>query len=265
MDRKKIMEALIQIGMDAKPVISHPAYQTGILFVLTFGLLINDNVSSIVLSRRAYTNFDETISQAVTEFVEETTEMAIEETATTLETLEAPLTTAEAVQSTIEETSEAPATTVETLEVSSSTTSITSDASSNATQTTVEETITEAVSTEAPTTKYEEYGFTQREYILLCNVVAQEYGADRTPVKEKAKVVEVVLNRVASEDYPDTIYEVITQPYQFTGSENYSELTTYSDRVTDSVIEAVDWYLENSWSNHGYTCFYGDGECNYFS
>ena len=58
---------------------------------------------------------------------------------------------------------------------------------------------------------------TEEERILLCNVVGNEYGADFVPTAEKAKVVAVVMNRVYSELYPNTIYEVLTQPYQFSG------------------------------------------------
>lgn len=106
---------------------------------------------------------------------------------------------------------------------------------------------------------------TESEYIMLCNCVAYEYGADWIDVAEKAKVVEVIMNRVYSNQFPSTIYEVLTQPYQFSGIWNYVNLGTYSNKVTESVKAAVDYYFANpDLYNHGYIRFEGDGQRNYF-
>ena len=106
---------------------------------------------------------------------------------------------------------------------------------------------------------------TQNEYYMLCNVVAHEYGSDWVSDYDKALVVEVVMNRVKSSLYPDTIYGVLTQPYQFSGAWSYVNLGTYSYQVTESCKRAVDLYLSDpSQFNHGYTSFYGDGYRNYF-
>ncbi|MBR7084752.1 MAG: cell wall hydrolase [Oscillospiraceae bacterium] len=104
-----------------------------------------------------------------------------------------------------------------------------------------------------------------REYILLCNCVAHEAGSDVITIENKAKVVEVVMNRVASSEFPNTIYGVITQKYQFSGSSTYADCTTYTRKVTDNVKAAVDLYFADpSAFNHGYKYFYGDGSQNHF-
>lgn len=105
----------------------------------------------------------------------------------------------------------------------------------------------------------------EQDYILLCNCVAYEYGADYVSVYDKALVAEVVMNRVNSSVYPDNIYDVITQPYQFTGCQTYADLGTFSSKVSDSVKAAVDLYLSDpSRFDHGYIGFWGDGYANHF-
>lgn len=102
---------------------------------------------------------------------------------------------------------------------------------------------------------------TETERILLCNLVGREYGSDWVSVYEKAKVVAVVMNRVNDPNFPNTIYEVLTQPYQFSGyTPNYS----YTYQVTDSVVQAVDYYFAHPEEFGSYKYFYGDGTYNYF-
>ena len=103
---------------------------------------------------------------------------------------------------------------------------------------------------------------TETERILLCNLVGREYGSDYVPIPEKAKVVAVVMNRVNSPLFPNTIYEVLTQPYQFSG---YIASDEYSYQVTDSVIEAVDYYFAHTEEFGDWLYFEGDGYLNYFS
>ncbi|MDE5565208.1 MAG: cell wall hydrolase [Oscillospiraceae bacterium] len=105
----------------------------------------------------------------------------------------------------------------------------------------------------------------ESDYILLCNAVAHEAGANSISAVDKAKVVEVIMNRVYSPSYPNTIYEVLTQKYQFSGSSSYVDLSTYSSKVTDMVKESVDLYFADpSAFNEGYLSFTGDGVRNYF-
>ena len=135
--------------------------------------------------------------------------------------------------------------------------------------TTVTTTVTEAPVTTTPapaeTTPARAVSVTEREYIMLCNVVGHEYGADWVPVEEKALVAEVIMNRVNSPAFPNTVYAVLTQKGQFAGIEYLIEMETYSHYVTDSVREAVDLYLSDpSQFDHGYLFFNGDGRRNYF-
>lgn len=139
----------------------------------------------------------------------------------------------------------------------------------------VTEPVTEAV-TETPTEADEvidvtvdetsSLPITDAEYIILCNAVAHEAGCNWIDEYDKAKVVEVIMNRVNSSRFPNTIEAVLTQPYQFSGSSSYVYLGTYSAYVTPSVKNAVTLYFTEPESfTHGYLSFYGDGYRNYFS
>ena len=106
---------------------------------------------------------------------------------------------------------------------------------------------------------------TDEEYIWLCNVVGHEYGSDWIDESEKAKVVEVIMNRVNDPRFPDTIWDVLTQPNQFSGLEWTLYLGDFSYQVTPSVKAAVDMYLEHPEDfDHGYLGFWGDGSMNHF-
>ena len=119
-----------------------------------------------------------------------------------------------------------------------------------------------APQTEAPSTAL---GVSDSDYILLCNAVAHEAGSNWITATEKAKVVEVIMNRVDSSKYPNTIYGVLTQKNQFSGASTYVNLGKFSSKVTDLVKAGVDLYLADpSQFNHGYFGFWGDGKQNHF-
>ena len=103
---------------------------------------------------------------------------------------------------------------------------------------------------------------TDYERTLLRNVVANEYGSDYVPVAEKAKVVAVVMNRVNSPQFPNTIEAVLTQRYQFSG---YWACSYEWSSVTDSVREAVNYYFAHPDEFGNWLYFEGDGTWNYFS
>lgn len=112
---------------------------------------------------------------------------------------------------------------------------------------------------------FDDFTITAEDYILLCNCVAHEAGSDWYSDWDKAKVVEVIFNRMWSSAFPGTIYEVITQPNQFTGSADYANLDGYSYEVTSLCCDGVDLYLSNpDLFNEGYLFFYGDDDANYF-
>lgn len=131
----------------------------------------------------------------------------------------------------------------------------------------------EAIIEESYDCEYSEYNdetisdncLTDYEYIMLCNAVAYEAGSDWIPTSEKAKVAEVIMNRVTSPEFPDTIYDVLTQEGQFVGVWHYVTLTDYSYKVTEDVKSAVNMALESDYINHGYLFFEGDGTQNYFT
>lgn len=106
---------------------------------------------------------------------------------------------------------------------------------------------------------------TEEERIYLCNTVAYEYGSDCVPLYDKACVVATVMNRVHDGGWtnglPSTVYNVLTAPYQY----NPVYATPYySYNVTQSCIDAVEYYFEHQGDFPHYTSFWGDGRYNYF-
>ena len=75
---------------------------------------------------------------------------------------------------------------------------------------------------------------TAGEYEEFCRVVMNEAGGESYSCQ--VAVAETVINRINSDDYPDTLMEVLNQPYQYSHYENGD--------VTDSVREAVAQVLE---------------------
>ena len=98
---------------------------------------------------------------------------------------------------------------------------------------------------------------TEEEIILLRKIVSYEYGSDWVPVYEKAKVVNGVMNRVYDSRFPDTIYDVLTQPGQFPGFYTYG---TYY--MSDSIIASVDYYFAHTDEFDNSNSWYADG-CGY--
>ena len=121
--------------------------------------------------------------------------------------------------------------------------------------------------TNAATSEMSQYALpiSDEDFILLCNAVAHEAGSCWISETDKAKIVEVIMNRVSSPIYPDTIYGVLTQRNQFSGASSYVNLGTFSSAVTESVKSAVLLYFADpSQFNDGYLSFYGNGSQNIF-
>lgn len=107
---------------------------------------------------------------------------------------------------------------------------------------------------------------TKSTYVLLCNCVAYEANLSNIPMYEKAAVVEVIMNRVSSKNFPNSVKAVITQNGQFSGASSYTKSKDFTDKVTDEVKEAVSYYLNNKkLFNQGYLYFRGNGSYNFFS
>lgn len=165
--------------------------------------------------------------------------------------------------STTTATTTAPVTTT-----SEETTTTTTSETTTTTTTTTSATTTTSVTTTAPvtTTVKSSLPITDSEFVILCNVVAHEAGCSWITEYDKAKVVEVIMNRVYSPLFPNTITAVLSQPYQFTGAPSYAFNGTYVPYCTESVKNAVRLYFSDpSQFNHGYFYFWGDGYQNHFS
>ena len=105
------------------------------------------------------------------------------------------------------------------------------------------------------------YKVSKGDFVQLCNLLGREYGADYIPVQEKAAVIQTVMNRVMSPNFPNTVQGVIEQPGQYEGflSRGY-----YSDKVTESVRLAVLGCLNGEFtSRYTVTSMYAlYGECD---
>ena len=115
------------------------------------------------------------------------------------------------------------------------------------------------------------YELDEDDINILTNVV---YGEARGLNNlERSAVVWCILNRVDSDKFPNTIYEVITAPNQFEG---YSSTRKASGEVWEScrelVIDVLTRYNKekDGWENVGrtlpedYYYFWGDGKHNHF-
>ena len=87
---------------------------------------------------------------------------------------------------------------------------------------TSEQTNTEAGETETPSTYQNRWNITltQEEIDLLAKIVWLESGGE--PAEGQEAVVEVIFNRIASDKYPNTLYDVLSQknPVQFCSWKN---------------------------------------------
>lgn len=84
-------------------------------------------------------------------------------------------------------------------------------------------------------------GFSLEDVDLLNRLVESEAGAE--PYEGKIAVANVVINRIKSDKYPNTIRDVIYQPNQF---EVVSLGTIYTKNPSDETIQAVRDVLNGS-------------------
>ena len=101
------------------------------------------------------------------------------------------------------------------------------------------------------------------DYIRICNAVAHEARSNKITKTNKAKVVEVIMNRLAFGGFGRNIRTVLING--FSGASGYVDLGTYSSEVNDNVKAAVNYYFSNrSNFKNGYLFFTGDGQQNHF-
>ena len=121
------------------------------------------------------------------------------------------------------------------------------------------------------------------EYILICNTVAAEAGADSMNVDEKALVVAVIMNRVQSKNkiFVDntnssyTIKDVVGKKDAFQNSQEYISTNNFTDKVNQGVLDGVDKFFGDPFNylydsnRNKYLYFIGNGDIkdlhNYFS
>lgn len=119
---------------------------------------------------------------------------------------------------------------------------------------------------------------TDYEYIILCNLVAGEYGSDWVSTYDKGAVVATVIHRMWegtrwTDGASSSIYNVIAAPYQYDGKYLSG---SYTSSVTQSCKDAVTYALNNIDAYEYYTnpdgttvyminSFYGSGGYNWFS
>lgn len=84
--------------------------------------------------------------------------------------------------------------------------------------------------------------YTQEDVDLLARLIYCEMGCSWIPDEQQRKVGSVVLNRMASELYPDTLQEVIYQPGQYSPAASGWLETAIADERT---VENAKWLLEN--------------------
>ena len=93
---------------------------------------------------------------------------------------------------------------------------------------------------------------------LLAEIVWHEAGSNWISQYNKAKIAAGVMNRVNDPRFPNTVYAVLTQPYQFSG------YWPGSCTPSQACYDAVDYYFshisEFNWDNS----WYGDGYQNHF-
>lgn len=88
----------------------------------------------------------------------------------------------------------------------------------------------------------EEPAYTQAELELLAKLLYCEMGCSWIADEEQRKVGSVVLNRVASDQFPNTIQEVIYQPGQYAPAISGLLETTVPD---EKALANARWVLEN--------------------
>lgn len=99
------------------------------------------------------------------------------------------------------------------------------------------------------------YYVTEKEYELLCKIVMWEAGSE--PFKCKQMVCQTVLNRVESDLFPNSIYDVLYQENQFSNinSSDFNNL-----KPSEDCMYAVDLVLLGLVEENGKPLFFEAGD-----
>ena len=95
-------------------------------------------------------------------------------------------------------------------------------------------------------------------YQLLAEIVEHEAGCSWISTYDKAHIAAAVMNRVYDSRFPNTVYDVLTQPGQ---CEGYWPGCIVPGATA---YEAVDYYLANPYEFDNSNSWWGDSYQNYF-
>lgn len=100
-------------------------------------------------------------------------------------------------------------------------------------------------------------GYTAEEFDMLCYVVQGEVGD--CSEASKIAVANVIINRVKSEQFPDSIYDVLTSPSQFDAIYGYYDRSAVPSQNT---IDCVARALAGEDNTNGATYYYAPQYCS---
>lgn len=101
-------------------------------------------------------------------------------------------------------------------------------------------------------------GLSDYDRQLLAEITQHEAGSNWISQYNKAKIVAGVMNRVNDSRFPNTVYDVLVAPYQFTGY--WPGCCT----PTQACYDAVDYYFAHTNEFNSDNSWQGDGYQNYF-
>lgn len=108
-------------------------------------------------------------------------------------------------------------------------------------------------------------GISDSDYILLCKIVASEYGG-MADVYERAKIVASIMNQVKDPRFPNTVEAALDRSCAPWGFNKYAEYFCGNSVHYSSMSDAVDYYFNNPDLFANWTCnsWWGDGTWNHF-
>lgn len=93
----------------------------------------------------------------------------------------------------------------------------------------------------APASDAVRCGMTEEEFIFISSVVEAESDRCTDSTDGRRYIALVILNRVADDRFPDTIFEVLTQAGQFSTVRNGHSIVGRTELSDQAVVEAVEW------------------------
>ncbi|HIZ54586.1 MAG TPA: cell wall hydrolase [Firmicutes bacterium] len=113
----------------------------------------------------------------------------------------------------------------------------------------VEKRLTEKqVDSSSPTENQEPLQYSETELEMICAVIQNEVGNFSIAYKEM--VAGVIYNRLCSDQFPDTVYDVLHQDNQFTAIRNYYVRRHPIDPETRLAVQHVfeeNWRQSDTW------------------